>query len=490
MREVRYPQKVKVQEPCHKAYVLLLSAVDKAEIPEFSLRVEQSEIVEQCVRILSALFDNALEREKGMLLESCILFKRALMLQMWDDIGPQRSIFELTPKLPAALIPRFVQCGINGVDDFSAHGPNDIQGILRCSLVDLRNMQTFIKTIQQSKLEVEILDVQDSQLHLRIHPSVAVENLDPNASTPQPRLFHLICYDSESSLLCYRRIHSATTVVEYHLHCNRTVSVDSLWVLLLCEEMIGLDFKIVPRSYSTPQSETRIRRIGEFSLTAARNLEHDYPDLSPQKTPAEPKKSKKQKTLKQTSLKSSPFFKESQATATKKKPSKSAEVLSGFGIFAYDGDQDDLASSIGRKGSRSDASKKPADIEIPVEVSQPFFGSQNTSEMKLLKSKGREFESTYSPIKTIRSRVIHPPTSSFPLREETSMSQSVCPTQMQMDASPSPQPSSPPIVRRNFFQNFPNVTQARETAVSPTPQLTQLAPPLAQQDELFDRGFF
>lgn len=106
MKQVRYPHKIKVQEPCHKAYVLLLSAVDKTEIPEFSLRVEQSEIVEQCVRILSAVFDNALEREKGMLLESCILFKRALLLQMWDDIGTNRSVFELCPELPAALLPR------------------------------------------------------------------------------------------------------------------------------------------------------------------------------------------------------------------------------------------------------------------------------------------------------------------------------------------------------------------------------------------------
>jgi hypothetical protein len=478
MREVRYPQKVKVQEPCHKAYVLLLSAIDKAEIPEFSLRVEQSEIVEQCVRILSALFDNALEREKGMLLESCILFKRALMLQMWDDIGPHRSIFELTPKLPTALIPRFIECGLNSITDFLSHAPNDLQGILRCSLADLRNLQAFTKTIQQSKLEVEILDVHDDQIHLKVHPLVEIENIEPNASNLQPRIFHLICYDSESSLVCYRRLHSVATTVEYQIHCNKIVSVESLWVLLLCEDMIGLDYKIIPRSFSTPQPETRIRRVGEFSLAAARNLEQDYPNLSPKKAPGpiESKKSKKQKTLTQTSLKSSPFFKDSRDPPPKKKPNKSAETLSGFGIFAYDPNQgSDLASSVG-KGTRV-VSNNPSEMEIPTDVSQPFFERQS-NEMKLLKSKGREFESTYSPIKTIRSRVIHPPSIAVPpVRQETL---SLNPTQ----GSPCIE-SSPPIVRGTFFRSS---NERRETALSPP--LSPPPPPSTQQDDLFDRGFF
>ena len=463
MREVRYPQKVKVQEPCHKAYVLLLSAVDKAEIPEFSLRVEQSEVVEQCMRILSALFDNALEREKGLLLESCILFKRALMLQMWDDIGPHRSIFELTPKLPAALTPRYIECGLNSVADFFAHTPNNLQGILRCSLADLRNMQAFSKSIHQSRLEIEILEVHDDKIRLRIQPSVTLENIDPNSPNFQSRIFHLICYDSESSLVCYRRLQSTATTVEYQIHCSKRVSVESLWVVLLCEDMIGLDFKITPRSYSTPQSETRIRRIGEFSLTAARNLEQDYPDLSPSKAPLESKKIKKQKTLKQTSLKSSPFFKDSRGPPPKQKPNKSAETLSGFGIFAYDANQG--SDSTAGKDKRA-ASKIPSEIEIPVEASQPFFDRQ-TSEMKLLKSKGREFERTYSPIKTIRSRITHPQSISVPVRQRI------------------PSPSSSPIVH---FQTFPNEVQhPRElSSLSPPPP----PPQLTQQDDLFDRGFF
>jgi hypothetical protein len=512
MKEVRFPQKVKVQEPCHKAYVLLLSAVDKTEISDFSLRVEQSEIVEQCVRILSALFDNALERDKGLLLESCLLLRRSLVLQMWDDIGSNRSIFELCPRLPPAMIPRFVECGLNSVDDFASHRPKELQGILRCSLTDLKNIQSYTKMIQHSKLSVEILRLQDTLLHLRIHTctsdQILQENLNPNEKNFQSHVFHLLCFDSDSSLICYRRIHSADNSTEYQIPISRPVAIQSLWVSLTCEDMIGLDSKISPVSYSTPQPETRIRRIGEYALTSARNLERDFPNLSPQNRDEDSQTNKKQKTSpKQTTLKS-PFFRNVPAPSLKKKSStKSAEHLSGFGIFEVEQQEIPAAGRFSQfalppsnpKTSPHTSLSIPRgqlpDRELPLSQStQSHIEGFESSEMRLLKSKGREFEQSYSPIKFIRSRVIHPPTRSAPSTSSpvlTVPNDAAANLVERMDPQSSPFPPNPLGHSTNSvdIQDNPlGEPRARQIAHPPSAK-PSVSFHQSSQSDLFDRAF-
>lgn len=100
MKNARFPLKLKVQEPFHKAYVLLMSAVYKNKFDsfnvtveqnrshsvytDFALRVQQSEIVEQSLRLLSALFDFSLEESRGRVILSCLYVMRALKLQIWE----------------------------------------------------------------------------------------------------------------------------------------------------------------------------------------------------------------------------------------------------------------------------------------------------------------------------------------------------------------------------------------------------------------------
>jgi hypothetical protein len=523
MRVVRFPQKVKVQEPCHKAYVLLLCAVDKTEISDFSLRVEQSEIVEQCVRILSALFDNALERQKGLLLESCILFRRSLVLQMWEDIGSNRSIFELCPRLPAAMIPRFIDCSLNSVEDFASHRPRELQGILRCSLTDLKNIQSFTKMIQHSKLSVHLVNVQDALLHLRIQTSVdqtSQENNDPNEKNFQSRVFHLICFDLDSSLVCYRRIHSIDHELEYRIAVTHPISADSIWISLTCEDMIGLDYKISPVSFSTPQPETRLRRIGEFALTAARNLDRDFPSLSPEKRDDESRINKKQKTCKQSTLKS-PFFRNVPSQPKKKTSTKSADQLSGFGIF--EAEEQNHAPAAGRFSRFALSSPTPStQVSSPLsfprgQVQTPTL-SQSTEkshldgfeshEMKLLKSKGREFQQSYSPIKSIRSRVIHPParatTSAAPVItvQKDSLGGMVTLGHIdRLNSKCSPFPVDTGRLANHGSPGIPVAGQERSPLIAPRHGLAEghPAPPPAvtkhsfrqssQQSDLFDRGF-
>jgi replicative superfamily II helicase len=84
MKCIRYPLKAKVQEPYQKSYVLMQAAVSRADVKEFSLKVEQSEIVESALRVLSALIELSKEKERGEILESSLLLDRALKCRLWE----------------------------------------------------------------------------------------------------------------------------------------------------------------------------------------------------------------------------------------------------------------------------------------------------------------------------------------------------------------------------------------------------------------------
>jgi hypothetical protein len=59
--------------------------VSSVEIKDFSLKVEQAEIVESALRILSALKELAIERGAGSVQESAVLLDRALRTRMWES---------------------------------------------------------------------------------------------------------------------------------------------------------------------------------------------------------------------------------------------------------------------------------------------------------------------------------------------------------------------------------------------------------------------
>ena len=105
-----------------KGYVLMLAAVDRLVIPDFSLRVEQSEIVEVALRVLAALQSLCSERCIGRLLETAVLVDRALRVRMWEtDYG---SVY--------------FQC--QGLTDTTKKGLNDRQAL---TLSDLHNCSQF-----------------------------------------------------------------------------------------------------------------------------------------------------------------------------------------------------------------------------------------------------------------------------------------------------------------------------------------------------------
>src|SRR5690349_993371 len=84
LRATGQQQTNKVQEPWQKSYVLMQAAVSRIELKDFSLRVEQSEIVECGVRVLSALAELCRTKGSGPLLENTILLDRALRCRCWE----------------------------------------------------------------------------------------------------------------------------------------------------------------------------------------------------------------------------------------------------------------------------------------------------------------------------------------------------------------------------------------------------------------------
>lgn len=282
MKEIRFPQKVKVQESYHKAYVLLLSAIDKRNISDFSLRVEQSEIVEQCLRILSALYDHAYEREKGILFESCIHLKRSLHLQMWNDIGSNRTIFELCPQLPIGLLPRFLENNIHTIEQISLYNSNHIQRILKCTMNDVNIIQSFIQMLNQSKLNLHITLKNVSQLNLTIdnmsQKNSTIQQLSNNNSSSsssnalvKSRLFHIICYNTETfKLLFYRRLQSTLATQNYSINLENNLinNLKNIYITLICDDIIGLDCYI-------PSLESFLTASNYHHTTAGNNTNNN-----------------------------------------------------------------------------------------------------------------------------------------------------------------------------------------------------------------------
>lgn len=65
-KKLRFPMKDRIQQSPQKVFILLQAAVHRVYLVDFGIRVEQSEIVESSIRILSAIRDAAIERYQGL----------------------------------------------------------------------------------------------------------------------------------------------------------------------------------------------------------------------------------------------------------------------------------------------------------------------------------------------------------------------------------------------------------------------------------------
>lgn len=132
MKQIKFPLKIKVQESNHKVYVLLQAAIDKLNIIDFSIRIDQSEIVINVIRILQALQQLCFERCNGCLLYASVVLERSLRLRSWN--GDNTKIFTQIDELSQATIKRIQNRGITSTSNIENMKINKIQEYIECSL--------------------------------------------------------------------------------------------------------------------------------------------------------------------------------------------------------------------------------------------------------------------------------------------------------------------------------------------------------------------
>eukprot|EP01034_Spumella_vulgaris_P025625 gene25625-32101_t len=209
MKTVRFPLKDRVQDPWHKSYVLMQAAVSRLEIKDFALRVEQSEIVESGLRVLSALAELCKANGSGPLLESTILLDRALRCRMWEyNYG---SVFVQCPGLTDATRNGLVLRGVRSVNDLEGCSLSKLQDMAQCSGMEAREIMQFAQLLRVSRMVLRIRVDASSQLVIDVDPAQSEAPQTGTFSTDQLPSYQLLAYDTRTSeVLCYRKIGSAS----------------------------------------------------------------------------------------------------------------------------------------------------------------------------------------------------------------------------------------------------------------------------------------
>jgi hypothetical protein len=203
MIRVRFPMKDRVQQPSHKSYVLLLAAIARIHIKEFTLRIEQAEIVDNALRLLRCLQELSLHNCEGCLLESCILLERALRTRLWESGG---NIFIQCAGLTDSTRDAMQLSGLTTLDRVIECSLQQLTRDLRCNINEARTILFFSQELIGSRLIATMDTIDGSQL------SITVRTLQTNngGSILQPTSnvgYQLVVVDSDTCrLLCYRNI--------------------------------------------------------------------------------------------------------------------------------------------------------------------------------------------------------------------------------------------------------------------------------------------
>jgi hypothetical protein len=336
MKDVRYPlKKLKVQEPFHKAYVLLLCAVYKNKfdsfnvtneqnnshsvLTDFALRVQQSEIVEQCLRVLSALFDYCIEKSKGKVTLSCLYLVRALKIQIWEE---GFHVFDQCKELPFVINSRLRRENIHEIDDVLSCPSTQMQKTLRCSQDVLQTIYTFAKKEKCSGLMADFqpfYNKHNEMISFKVHISTRISGTN-NVSKYEAffqarRQYHLVVVDNHTSeLLCYRKFYSKLepeqfTVKMASSHQQTLGRHDmeegkkgpkSLKVCLICDQTIGQDYSMdFPPVSTSPETDSDTPQSTQQKASASASNRKNKIRKTSQSLlsfPTPPPKKKKQKT--------------------------------------------------------------------------------------------------------------------------------------------------------------------------------------------------
>lgn len=276
MKTIRFPLKERVQYPCQKSYVLLQAAVSRISMKDFTLKVEQAEVVNSTIRLLRALYEVALCKvDGGLILENTILLERALKMRLWE--GPEPNVFLQCNKLSPELITRLAESGVKNFLNIYKMTPGMLMTQFSCSVEEASSMQAFVRDLVHSKLMVE-LHASAATRKFTIRPAIKVDNRQYNTFVQ----YQLVCYDVfTKQLICHRHLPSGRVEEEYTIKTMNFSSIANIRYCLL-SNVVGLDWcggatlDITHSSATTTQNEKRNMESskhanGESSLAKSRH---------------------------------------------------------------------------------------------------------------------------------------------------------------------------------------------------------------------------
>lgn len=224
LKSCTFPIKTRVQDPWHKSYTLLITAVDRVPIADFSLRVEQSEVVERTIRILSALIDLAKFRLTGPILVNAILIEKALRTRLWSLI--ERAVEEADQPIKSAFL---LQCGglldktienIKTIDAVNLNNFNSIvHGIPIQQVIPLQDgaiIQTFMNGFKITQLTFAFMVIEEGLI-------VTIDHVFPSttpAQLPFIPIYNLICYDVRTNTTLLHRKFEYTQATPIQFQCK------------------------------------------------------------------------------------------------------------------------------------------------------------------------------------------------------------------------------------------------------------------------------
>ena len=235
------PKGITLKEDKTKVYILLQTAVARIFIPEFSLRVEQSEVVECGLRLLSALSEVCIERLRGALLENCLLLERALRQRLWEQ--GYTTVF--TQCLEVSELTRKALADKHVVEllDLVPYNKNavDVQNHLKCSYQEATALHAFTTICLAHQVTVSFQLI-DPELQLQVQPSA---HYKPEYQHIQncPK-YHLVCYDDSSGeLLCHRFTQCSARVQTIAVPLPASVPYERVRCVAI-SSVVGLDVVI------------------------------------------------------------------------------------------------------------------------------------------------------------------------------------------------------------------------------------------------------
>jgi hypothetical protein len=244
MKNIKYPLKQKSIDSQMKAFVLMQASVDRIFLPDFALRMEAAEIIEQAMRILGALTEHCIERSKGKLMHSSLLLSRSFLLRQWG--GSMCNFFEQFDELAECCVKVLKDLNINHYSDISLMSIREVQQLTGLSGSESNTILRLACTARDFCMKVSIC-LRGNEIKYQVEPVQKEKSdcIDYKLAVHALPSFHLISYDASSGrLLCYRKI--PPDAFRSPVSISAPISVEETLTIftILVSTFVGLDVEM------------------------------------------------------------------------------------------------------------------------------------------------------------------------------------------------------------------------------------------------------